>query len=284
MRIYEMESYYGGGKLNPSAVSKFIIKNCSDAYNTYLKTGEVLYRIVAKTNHIFIGSFPNNRVPVDTPKQIQDLIDNYLQQEGFTALRNNSVFCSPSYFSLGRYEGNGFVIFPFNGFSFTYSEVFEDFTEDITGPMDIYKQKTWDIIMDNLRALTPQEFVSKYKFKHDSFEAAMKSGNEIYIHGKYLAITRSAPFLKTLLGFSLITEEANIQFRKNAIANVLKTADWYEKLGREGLRVDFHNNPLSTSPEYIMSDEEKQYMLMRAEEKRRQAKELKGLWLNDWEN
>lgn len=84
-------------------------------------------------------------------------------------------------------------------------------------------------------------------------------------------------------GLSL-RETPNMKFRKNAIDNVRKRADWYEKLGKEGTTVDLKDNPFAKNPSYTMGPEEKSYMLKRAAEKRKQVRDLEGDWLGQWDN
>lgn len=187
--------------INERGLARYLQKNCSLALKTYRETGEVLYRVSRENTPIFINTSPTNRRPVDTPADVQGLVDNYLAQMGFRALRHNSIFCSPDFFSVQFYRGLTYVVFPIDGFDFTYSEVLSDFTEEITGPDDIYTSNTWGKVRDLLRSYTPEEFVDEYRFRHDSFQQAMKSGNEVYIHGTYLSVARRAPALENILGF-----------------------------------------------------------------------------------
>jgi hypothetical protein len=69
--------------------------------------------------------------PMDTPVEIQTVVDTVLKSAGFTALRGNSLYCTSS-FSFAEIYGkdNVYYIFPKNGFTFTWSEKYKDFYEE----------------------------------------------------------------------------------------------------------------------------------------------------------
>jgi hypothetical protein len=72
-----------------------------------------------------------NRDPKDTSKPMQTLVDKVLKLSGFEALRGNSIFVTGEILTANQYgDGKIYLIFPINGFSFTWSEKFRDFFED----------------------------------------------------------------------------------------------------------------------------------------------------------
>jgi len=94
--------------------------NCSDILSVYLhNNGNVLYRGMSSSNDIELKTVRTKRNPMDTPKSIQDLYDKVLIEKGFKAVRGNSAFCSGDYGQTQSYGSNN-IIFPFNGFNFTY--------------------------------------------------------------------------------------------------------------------------------------------------------------------
>jgi hypothetical protein len=87
-------------------------------------------------NQVVYGKSLEDREPVDTSKVTQKLFDQVLSQAGFKAIRGNSIFCTSDY---DHAEGFGdlHIIFPKNGYNFTYavgkhdwvieSDIFYDF-------------------------------------------------------------------------------------------------------------------------------------------------------------
>ncbi len=172
--------------LTPSENKKLNIKfehvinviktQCSEFLPIYKKCGPLYRGISTKIPEIFMAATPINRKPTDTHQSDQDKFDNLLYKSGFTALRRNSIFCSgDEYFA--RAYGNVYLIFPLNGFSFTWSLYIQDF---FNNP---------NILLD-VSILNSKELVKKYDFKHTELDNAIQSHNEILIHGQYLAISK----------------------------------------------------------------------------------------------
>lgn len=110
-------------------VCLFIEDHCSDFLNILKKTNMFLYRGIKDcgNNQIFLGYSRNDRTPRDTDAYIQTLTDTYLKLQGFTALRSNSIFCTADESATDIY-GRQYIIFPINGFKYTWSLVHEDWT------------------------------------------------------------------------------------------------------------------------------------------------------------
>lgn len=106
---------------------KYIETNCSD-FLKHLKTSKkFLYRGIKGTkkfnpNKPFVGRSPVNRKPRDSSKLSQEMFDNYLLSKGFTALRSNSIFATSNYTRAWKF-GNVYLIFPKNGFSYTWTKL-----------------------------------------------------------------------------------------------------------------------------------------------------------------
>ena len=79
--------------------------------------------------------------------------------------------------------GTSYVIYPENGFDFTWSPVITDFWAEI---IDIPVR--YSHLERCLEELTPAEFVNEYNFLHGSLDSAINSKNEILIRGKYVLI------------------------------------------------------------------------------------------------
>jgi hypothetical protein len=179
MRIYEIEAgekqhipdvYNQADNMKADKFYSLIERDCSDALYAMKKTGKLLYRgIKGHQLDIFHGKSRNYRQPLDSYENTQKNIDFYLRNSGFTALRSNSIFCTSGH-AAGGY-GTTYLIFPIDGFDFTWSEIIGDL---------VYSK------LATLRGDDPN-LVSNYKFKKTNFVGALNSGNEIYIHGEYYA-------------------------------------------------------------------------------------------------
>ena len=162
----------------------YIREHCSDILNVYQRLGAVLYRGIS----YYVGTswaVEESRVdrsPKDTAPRIQKLVDQKLEGAGFKALRSNSTFTNPMPTAVLEY-GTSYVIYPENGFDFTWSPVITDFWAEI---IDIPVR--YSHLERCLEELTPAEFVNEYNFLHGSLDSAINSKNEILIRGKYVLI------------------------------------------------------------------------------------------------
>lgn len=109
---------------------KFIKKNCSEFLKIATKANAFLYRGFGGSfsdthKRAFIGMPRENRKPKDSYQNLQDQLDEYLTEKGFTALRSNSLFVTGSKTATSTY-GSMYVIFPLNGYKFTWSQVEDD--------------------------------------------------------------------------------------------------------------------------------------------------------------
>ena len=160
----------------------YIDTHCSDAVAAYRITSRILYRGIKSFDKIIKGKSLSYREPVDTEPITQELVDKMLSGAGFKALRSNSIFCTPEVWDT-KYYGEPYILFPENGFEYTWSRKIRDFYSDIDDNLPKAKEMNGDF-----NILTPEEFVSKYGFTMFGFNTALSLENEILIHGKYVAV------------------------------------------------------------------------------------------------
>jgi hypothetical protein len=124
-------------------------------------------------------------------------IDARLKKQNFTALRSNSIFCTTNYGTASAYGDVVFVIFPINGFSYTWSPQIRDLTVDfklnrhlVNNYMNASPEnkKLSGALHSFMRSLKfpSEKFVQWHNFKQSDLKDAINK--EIYIHGKFVAI------------------------------------------------------------------------------------------------
>lgn len=173
----------------------FMRDNCSDIIDLYKRIKHYMYHGIRNPDsNILLGKSRVDRRPMDTPIEMQEMFDDKLKRAGFKALRSNSIFCTGSSDFAGNY-GDTFVIFPVNGFSYTWSPAVRDFYT-VLRP---YEGPDSDIYPDLLH-LKPLTFVNKYQYKNDNLlPQAITSLNEILISGAYIAINNRSRSLVNIL-------------------------------------------------------------------------------------
>jgi len=115
---------------NPANVDTELIKllktNCSKILDVYrrLITDEdahqcYLLRGQSSEFDVRVGESRTDRIPKDTSRYIQSLVDNWLTIQGFSAIRSNSAFSTPTA-SIARFYGNLYMVFPFDTATYTW--------------------------------------------------------------------------------------------------------------------------------------------------------------------
>lgn len=156
---------------------KLVKTECSDAWDAYHRTNKLLCRGVKNAHNIsmFHGLTRNSRNPMSTSRGEQDHIDMALKKYGFTALRSNSIYCTADEGDAKSY-GELFIIFPKNGFDFTWSPVIGDLYLDMRRSG-----------IANATTMSYEEIIEQFQFRKDRFDEALDSYHEILIKGEYYA-------------------------------------------------------------------------------------------------
>ncbi len=182
--------------INKNSIINTIQTKCSDILSVYQKNQVYLYHggKLGDTPQMF--KTEKKRIPKDTPENIQKFVDQLLKKAGFTALRSNSLFCTGDIneaWGYGSYNAP-YIIFPFNGFQFTWSKIINDFTLYF-GLTDMFIANEYFALVNGipkptktLTDMTPKQFISKFKFSNTNITAAIKSKQEILISGKFIAV------------------------------------------------------------------------------------------------
>lgn len=111
---------------NAMKVISFVEKHCSQSMDIFKQSKHVMFRGMGNEKRdVIIGSPWTNRRPKDSSVEDQNMLDSYLEAAGFTALRRNSTFVSSNLSQAENY-GSVYVIFPKNGFSYTWSSIHDD--------------------------------------------------------------------------------------------------------------------------------------------------------------
>lgn len=164
-------------------VYNFIMTNCSDYLRIMQDTHSPLYRGMSSDINAFIGEI-NHRSKTNLGPRLTQIINNKIHELGLVANRTNSIFTSGNHWMASEYGSDTYAIFPFNTSKFTWSPSSADLNISI---QDVFDTQDIDDILDE----DLKEFLKRVKFNNNDFSKALKSGHEIYIHGKYVAIINS---------------------------------------------------------------------------------------------
>lgn len=177
------------GDIKYAEIIKFLKKNCSEILAINKQTRKFLYRGMSeyKRSDAFIEVPRNNREPLGLSPSDHLMLIKAFRLVGFKAIRNETISVS-SNFNIIEDFGKPFVIFPLNGFSYTWSERFDD----IGGFSDVIDDELRGLNISNLTKETANLIVDKLGFTDKDITEAMESGHEIAITGPFVALRYKA--------------------------------------------------------------------------------------------
>jgi hypothetical protein len=156
----------GKEKIKLFKALKFIDSHCSEFLSSMKKSRKILYHgfrteDISSLNGIFIGKPWHKRIPKDSDLKLQQTLDFIMNNEGFSALRGNSIFCTSKQNKASDF-GHVFLIFPLNGFSYSYSGghydlmlsknnfFAEPYNSILSNLVNIINEYQWEIYPGNL--------------------------------------------------------------------------------------------------------------------------------------
>lgn len=152
---------------------KRISTECSDILK-YYKKGKVLYRGLDENSTYVEGEATKKRTPMNMEEVLSVNIDSWLSEHGFKAIRNNSYFATSKKEDASFY-GNPYVIFPKNGFEYTW----------FINSNDLYYTASE---MDNYPDIDINYLMKEVKPSQNNLLIAINSGKELMFTGSYYAI------------------------------------------------------------------------------------------------
>jgi len=192
-------------------VALYIKRHCSEWLNE--SNNQIIYRGITASETLeleptMVLSIPKDRKPTGTHPNTHKHLDKAFKDAGFEASRSNSMFASSDYTEASKYTGkyvdgvqpgHVYVVFPENGYSYTWSHtirdlyaqyrfLFKDTEARITySGVDIDDMFESDQIPEDLAESLVQGIKSNYH--NTDLAKAISSGNEIMVTGSdYVAV------------------------------------------------------------------------------------------------
>jgi hypothetical protein len=176
-----------------------IKSECSDIFNLYKTSGKCFYsgrRSQAANGPIwFERATRTNRKPKDSEDYYHDILNLILAKAGMVANRSNSIFVTAR-LQTARNYGKVYVIFPKNGFKYTWTN-FEDLaaykcTEILDPLMRQYigAAERGDAMMTQHRSANDilDELIQEVSPRDDAIEQVIKTDHEVMITGTFIAV------------------------------------------------------------------------------------------------
>jgi len=183
MRINEI------GSVRPPSITKEIMRNCRQIVQLYIsQTDAFFYRGAKRSDSSYKSVTIDDRKPRDTDRFTHDRMTTAMKETGLKAHRGNSIFVT-SKFDIARgyaeeprpnkpKEGKVYMIFPVDGFAYSWSPKIEDFFNDLEGG-NIVGLEDYGSYAEQIKFLG---------YKSTGLGQALRDGNEVMISGTYYAV------------------------------------------------------------------------------------------------
>lgn len=211
MRLFEIDATEAQQALD---MLPTIERECSEFIEVCQAEKRYLWRASRRHGGPYYAgmSRQGDRRPSDLGAKLQVRIDRFLIAKGFKALRNNSTFAwtGSTQYPPHQYSGGAYyMLFPVNGFHYTWSTKFGDLyeyvsdllseAENVVADSVYYSQphkERSEIILQVLTGDDPVKywldaFDGLFSYHNTGFGDALNSASEIMINGKYHAIHSS---------------------------------------------------------------------------------------------
>ena len=184
----------------PRSLVQSIRDECKQILKLYAsEPGRYLYRGSKRNVSMYKGVSQFERRPKDTDLTIHRNVVDAMINLGFTAHRGNSIFVTPSKhmaraFSSVVLGGQVYIIFPIDGFDYSWSPQVDDFYSDVIDSSDFAFGT--NITPDPRHRPGPKnmhELLVNLDYKDTDLDRVIKFSRsvEVMIHGSYYAINSS---------------------------------------------------------------------------------------------
>jgi hypothetical protein len=149
-KAYQIE--YENSKVNDRPVKmnnlfKALAKNCKEIIKVYkelnrneFSRGKFLYRGIRSSDDALYGKPFDARKPKDSNRDLHELVNGTINKLGFTANRENSMFVTGDRSQASGYGNSLYIMFPIDGFTFTWSQTVKDLVLDSSKRRDMMNQ------------------------------------------------------------------------------------------------------------------------------------------------
>lgn len=149
-KAYQIE--YENSKVNDRPVKmdnlfKALAKHCKEIIKVYkelnrndFSRGKFLFRGIRSSDDALYGKPFDARKPKDSNRDLHELVNGTINNLGFTANRENSMFVTGDRSQASGYGNSLYIMFPVDGFTFTWSQTVKDLVLDSSKRREMMNQ------------------------------------------------------------------------------------------------------------------------------------------------
>ena len=149
-KAYQVEfekSKVNGRPVKMNNLFNALAKNCKEIIKVYkelnrndFSKGKFLYRGIKSSDDALYGKPFDARKPKDSNRDLHELVNGTINKLGFTANRENAMFVTGDRSQASGYGNSLYIMFPVDGFTFTWSQTVKDLVLDSSKRRDMMNQ------------------------------------------------------------------------------------------------------------------------------------------------
>ena len=141
---FEKSVTANGRPIKMDNLFKALTKNCKEIIKVYQELNrnnfnkqQFLFRGIRASDDAIYGKPFDARKPKDSNTELHDLVNNTIGELGFEANRENAMFVTGDRSQASGYGNSLYVMFPVDGFTFTWSRTVKDLILDSNKKLDM---------------------------------------------------------------------------------------------------------------------------------------------------
>ena len=174
-QAYQIE--YEKSKANDRPVKmdnlfKALAKHCKEIIKVYKELNrnnfsreKFLFRGIRSNDDALYGKPFESRKPKDSNRDLHELVNGTINSLGYTANRENAMFVTGDRGQAGGYGYSLYIMFPVDGFTFTWSQTVKDLVLDNSKKLDMMDREVIDQIrgiVNQAKSQSPEGFPISY--------------------------------------------------------------------------------------------------------------------------
>lgn len=185
-QVYEKSIAASGRPIKMDNVFKAIAKNCKQIVKVYKELNRnsfnrerFMYRGIRSSSDALYGKPFDARKPKDSNEKLHNLVNDTIKNLGFDANRENAMFMTGDRSQAGGYGNSLYVMFPVDGFTYTWSREEKDLVLDNSKKMQLIDREVASKIRGIVRLAKEKDSTIPISYPDDLFSSGYDYENDI---------------------------------------------------------------------------------------------------------
>lgn len=185
-QVYEKSIAASGRPIKMDNVFKAIAKNCKQIVKVYKELNRnsfnkerFMYRGIRSSSDALYGKPFDARKPKDSNQNLHELVNGTIKNLGFEANRENAMFMTGDRSQASGYGHSLYVMFPVDGFTYTWSREEKDLVLDSSKRMQLINREVADKIRQIVRDAKDKDSTIPISYPGDLFTTGYEYENDV---------------------------------------------------------------------------------------------------------